>query len=281
MPDVSELRLVLHLAETLNYGRTAADCHVSAATLSRVVRRVEAETGVWLFERGPRGVALTEEGQRFCAYARSSVELWDDYIDPRQESGPAISGRLRVFASLTACQAIVPDLFADFVTAHPNVELELRTGDAAAAMAQLEERTADVAVAALPVRMPAHLVVREVRRTPLVFVGVEPSTDWSDGPFVLPRSGLARTAAERWFRRVGVRPRHVTEVDGHEPLLTLVALGAGVGLVPSLVLECSPLRDRLAPLATDEPPGEFRIGVCARRDDLHRPVLAALWSAIS
>lgn len=279
MPDITQLQLVLHLAETLNYGRTAADCHVSAATLSRTVRRVETAVGAQLFERGPRGVALTEEGQRFCAYARSVVELWESYLTPDVATGPTLAGRLRVFASPTACQAIVPDLFAGFVAAHPQVALELRTGDAAAAMTQLEERAADVAVAALPSRLPAHLAVREVRRTPLVFVSSGATDDWRRGPFVLPRSGLARTAAERWFRQAGVRPRSVTEVDGYEALLTLVALGVGVGLVPELVLECSTLRDRLVRLRPRKSPGEFRIGLCVRRDDLHRPVVAALWAS--
>lgn len=282
MRDVERFRLVLHLAETLNYGRTAADCHVSTATLSRTVRRVELDTGVRLFERGPRGVALTEHGRHFCDYARASVELWESYTGGDRSGGrdeaADLAGRLRVFASPTAAQSIVPDLLAPLREAHPAVELDLRIGDASAAMSLLEEADADLAVAALPERVPGHLVSREIRRTPLVFVAAAPVENWESGPFVLPRSGLARAAADRWFRRSGVRPERVSEVDGHEAVLALVALGCGVGLVPRLVLDCSALRDRLVTVEPRRTAGTFRIGACVRRDDLHRPVVAAMWA---
>lgn len=71
--------------------------------------------------------------------------------------------------------------------------------------------------------------------------------DWSAVPFVLPRGGLARDAARRWFRRQRLDPKLAAEVDGHEALLTLVALG----IVPRLVLDTSTVKDRLAAVPTD------------------------------
>nr|WP_260859487.1 LysR substrate-binding domain-containing protein [Streptomyces cupreus] len=99
-----------------------------------------------------------------------------------------------------------------------------------------------------------------------------------DGPFVLPHRGLVREAADRWFRARGTVPDVACEPDGHEGLLTLVALGCGTGVVPSLVLEHSAVRDRLSVLPADPPPEDFPIGLCVRRADLRRPSVAALWS---
>ena len=72
----------------------------------------------------------------------------------------------------------------------------------------------------------------------------------------------------------------VTELRnrGHEGLLTLVALGCGTGVVPRLVLEHSAVRDRLAVLPVEPLPEPFAIGLCVRRADLRRPLVAALWS---
>lgn len=67
--DQRELELFLHLARTLNYGRTSLECHVSAATLTRTIQRLEVRTGSRLFDRGPRGVVLTADGRRFSTYA--------------------------------------------------------------------------------------------------------------------------------------------------------------------------------------------------------------------
>ncbi|MER7248365.1 HTH-type transcriptional activator IlvY [Kribbella sp. NPDC000426] len=267
-----ELELFLHLARTLNYGRTSLECHVSAATLTRTIQRLETRVGARLLDRGPRGVVLTEAGRRFTAYAEQALELWDDY---RAGSGePAgLTGDLRIFATVTACQTLLPDLLKPLRATHPQIRLDVRTGDAAAALARLDEGEVDAAVAGIPKRLPQTLVSRPVAVTDLVLVHARDSRP--DGAYVVPARGLVREAAFRWFRTSGVKPTIAAEPDGHEALLALVALGCGTGVVPRLVLESSVVREQLV-----EVPGELEpltIGLCVRRGDLRRPLVAALW----
>ncbi|MGW3134958.1 HTH-type transcriptional activator IlvY [Streptomyces sp. NPDC001139] len=283
MQDHDQYRLFLHLASTLSFTRTAADCHVSPATLSRTVQRLEATTGRRLLDRGPHGVALTEHGHRFRRYVTDALELWDRYYDD-DLARDQLGGQLRVFASVTACQSLLPDLLAPLRDAHPRVQISVRTGDAAAALALLDDGEADLAVAALPSRIPATLLARTVARTPLVLAGADqPRSSVKppdpDEPFVLPRQGLVRDIANRWFRRIGITPRIAAEADGHEALLTLVALGYGTGIIPDLVLKHCSIRNRLQVVPTPSSPGELTIGACIRRTDLHRPLVAAAWAA--
>ncbi|WP_200302112.1 HTH-type transcriptional activator IlvY [Streptomyces adelaidensis] len=276
--DRRELRLFLHLARTLNFGRTSLDCHVSPATLTRTVQRLESDLGHRLLDRGPRGVSLTAEGHRFREYATEALELWRAYREEHPDPAE-LTGRLAVFATVTACQALLPRLLAPFRRAHPQVRLDLRTGDAAAALARLDEGEVDVAVAGIPTRLPESLAGRTVATTDLVFVTARDRPDPGlDGPFVLPHRGLVRDAADRWFRAHDSRPELAAEPEGHEALLTLVALGCGTGVVPRLVLDHSAVRDRLAAITTGTPPEPFPIGLCVRRADLRRPQVAALWS---
>jgi LysR family positive regulator for ilvC len=268
-----ELELFLHLARTLNYGRTSLECHVSAATLTRTIQRLEARVGVQLLDRGPRGVVLTAEGRRFTTYAEQALELWADYRSGSAEP-TGLSGELRIFATVTACQTLLPDLLAPLRAQHPQIRLDIRTGDAAAALARLDEGEVDAAVAGVPKRLPQTLVAQTVAVTDLMLVKSRNSTS-EDGPYVVPARGLVRENAFRWFRRNGVKPAIAAEPDGHEALLALVALGVGVGVVPRLVLESSAVRDQLVELPADLEP--LTIGLCARRADLHRPLVAALW----
>ncbi|RFU85068.1 HTH-type transcriptional activator IlvY [Streptomyces triticagri] len=292
MDERRELTLFLHLTQTLNFGRTSHDCHVSPATLTRVVKRLEASVGHRLLDRGPTGVSLTTEGRRFRRYAEDALALWQAYR--RESPGTAeLTGRLSLFATVTACQGLLPDLLAPFRTAHPQVRLDLRTGDAASALARLDEGEVDAAVAALPARLPSSLVSRTVAGTGLVFVrartatpgaggtGGDTEADEAHGPYVLPHRGLVREEAHRWFKEHGASPDVCSEPDGHEALLTLVALGVGTGIVPRLVLEQSAVRDRLTVLrAPGGGPGlrPLRLGLCVRRADLRRPLVGALWS---
>ncbi|WP_329113525.1 HTH-type transcriptional activator IlvY [Streptomyces sp. NBC_01465] len=275
--DLRALRLFLHLAQTLNFGRTSLDCHVSPATLTRTVQRLEAGLGHRLLDRGPHGVALTAEGRRFQEYARDALELWHTYRDEHPDPAE-LTGRMGVFATVTACQALLPDLLAPLRKAHPQVRVDLRTGDAATALARLDEGEVDLAVAGIPARLPASLVSRTVAVTPLVFVTARQSAYDLGGPFVLPRGGLVREAADRWFRGHGTAPEVAAEADGHEALLTLVALGCGVGVVPKLVLDISAVRDRVTTVPAEPALEPFPIGLCVRRADLRRPLVAAVWS---
>lgn len=164
------------------------------------------------------------------------------------------------------------------------MNISLRTGDAAAALARLDQGEADLAVAALPSRIPATVLARQITQTPSVLVQAgravsDEEFDAAAEPFVLPRQGLVRAAADQWFREQGIRPHIAAETDGHEALLTLVALGYGTGIIPGLVLHHSGLRNRLRQVTAASVPAPLAIGVCIRRADVHRPLVAAAWAA--
>lgn len=107
MQDHNQYRLFLHLAATLSFTRTAADCHVSPATLSRTVQRLEAATGHRLLDRGPHGVALTEHGHRFRRYAAEALELWNRYCD-NDLTKEQLNGDLRCLPRSQPARACCP-----------------------------------------------------------------------------------------------------------------------------------------------------------------------------
>jgi LysR family positive regulator for ilvC len=170
------------------------------------------------------------------------------------------------------------------------VHIQLETGYAADALAMLKEGT-DVTVAALPESLPPSIAAHVLTVTPLVFVAPRAAGEvrdalarrpipWDDIPLVVPPFGLARDALDRWFRARHQRPAIYSEVASHEAILSLVASGCGVGVVPGLVLERSSLRDDLRAVATRPRLGEFRVGACVLRRRLVEPLVAALWRVI-
>jgi LysR family positive regulator for ilvC len=292
--DRNALRLFLHLSETLHFLRTSRACHVSPSALSRTISRMEGELGKPLFERDRRTVRLTPEGARFVLYARETLDRWERL--QRELKGPTgrLTGTIGIFASVTACQSFLPSLLLGFRERHPDIHIQLETGYAADALEMLDQGKVDVAVAALPDRVPRALVARVLLHTPLVFVAPTASCEvermcalrplpWGEVPVVLPSTGIARQNADRWFRRKGITPVVYGEVPGSEALLSLVALGCGVGVVPRIVFERSPLRANIRVLAHEAGAttlGEFRVGVCTPRRKLALPLVRAFWDAI-
>ena len=102
---------------------------------------------------------------------------------------------------------------------------------------------------------------------------------WGELPLVLPPHGLARDAVDRWFRARKLSPLLYSEVAGNEAILALVSTGCGVGVVPKLVMDRSPLRSDVRALEVEPRLGEFRVGVCVERRSLAQPLISAFWNA--
>ena len=79
--ELRHLRYFVAVAEHLHFGRAAQSLHVSQPPLSRQIRDLERHLGVDLFERLPRGVALTEPGHRMLAHSRRVLGEFSRTID--------------------------------------------------------------------------------------------------------------------------------------------------------------------------------------------------------
>jgi LysR family transcriptional regulator, positive regulator for ilvC len=290
--DHDALRLFVHLAGSLHFGRTSHACHVSPSSLSRLVQRLEREVGWPLFERDRRTVKLTPQGDRFAAHARETLERWRQLRQRLGQPERSLSGTISLFASVTACQSFLPRVLSAFRQAHPDIHIQLETGYAADALEMVRQGRVDVAVAALPDRASAALATRVILHTPLVFVAPAAPCEvlrlvernppaWPELPIVLPATGLARESADRWFRRKRLAPLIYSEVPGSEAILSLVSLGCGVGIVPRLVADKSPLRAEVRPLEVSPPLGKFRVGVCTPRRRLRSPLVRAFWDSLA
>lgn len=290
MNDYEPLRQFVELSRTLHFGRAARATHISASALSRAVQRLEAEVGELLVQREHHKVTLTPAGEAFRRHALHVLDDWQRFAAERAGAHGTLTGTLHVYCTVTAAQSIVPELLGGLRREHPGVRVELETGYAADAIEQLSGGGIDVTIAALPSRLPAGVASRVLTTTPLVFVA--PSIEgpvrqairgraikWDEVPFVLPAHGLARDYADEWFTNKGIVANVYAQIQGHEAILSLVALGCGVGVVPQLVLENSSLRDRVLALPVRPSLPQFRIGLCVRERSLSNPLVAALWNA--
>jgi LysR family positive regulator for ilvC len=289
--DLDALRLFLHLSRSLHFGRTSKDCHVSPSALSRTIQRLEEQTGASLFIRDRRSVSLTDEGRLLQTFAQDTLARFEALEQRLSRSEDRLQGTVSIFASVTACQSFLPPLLSKFRREQPDVQIRLETGYAMDALEMLRSGSVDVAVAALPDDIPATLAARVVVKIPLVFVApaetsavsdllARESIPWAEIPTVLPSSGLAREYADRWFRKKRVTPRIYGEVAGSEAILSLVSLGCGVGIVPRLVADQSPLRTSLTVLDVEPKLQMFRVGVCTERKKLKTPIVKAFWESI-
>lgn len=288
-----DLQLFLHLAKTLNFARTSEACHISPSSLTRVIQRLEEEVGCALFERDNRRVALTVAGQRFRDYADEAVSQWLALRSSLARQDEGLQGEISLFCSVTASYSFLYELLSVFRRKHPRIEIKLHTGDTAATIDRILKEQEDIGIAAIPEKLPSNLAVQTITETPLVFIApgderhVRPLRDARGGldlgstPMILSETGLARQRVDRWFREQRIKPRIYAQVAGNEAIVSMVSLGFGLGVVPRLVLENSPLRERIRILEVEPPLEPFAIGMCILKRKLSNPLVRAFWDLAS
>ncbi|MBT1445418.1 HTH-type transcriptional activator IlvY [Shewanella sp. JM162201] len=289
--DIREIKLFLSLCDTLQFARTAEQMHVSPSTLSRAMQRLEEDAGTRLFERDNRSVSLTPAGVEFRQFAQDTVNGWEQLrsrIDPNQLQ---LKGRLNLYCSVTAAYSHLPKMLDKFRREHPLVEIVLSTGDAAHAVSEVQQNRADIAIAALPESFPENLHFAPIETIPLTLIApqvhcrakellAEASIQWDRLPFILQEHGPGRRRADAWFRAMGINPNIYAKVSGHEAIVSMVALGCGVSITPEVVIQHSPVRDRIALIPSPVPIAPFELGCCCKGKRLDDPLIAAFLDCI-
>lgn len=287
--DIRSLRLFLHLATSLHFGKTAEAMHVSNSTLTRSMQRLEDSVGSQLFTRDNRSVALTESGNKFRSFAQQTLENWTQLKTELNQQPGQLDGELTIFCSVTAAYSHLPKILDKFRLLHPNVELKLITGDAAMGMQLVDDEQVDIAIAAHPEHIANRLKFVEIAKvplsiiTPLIACQVQQQIqqtpiDWNAVPFILPEHGPARKRIDKWFKQMKIKPSIYATVAGHEAIVSMVALGLGVGIAPAVVVDNSPVRERVLTFENSNTIDPFDLGLCCQRKRFDEPTIAAFFA---
>ena len=285
--DPRALKQFAVLADTLHYGRASSALHISPSSLSRTIKQLEEALDVQLLERDNRTVNLTHAGQLLQSYARETLDQWETFRHTLQEQSRELKGEISMYCSVTASYSFLYEILSQFRQQHPAIEIKLHTGDPAPAIDRVLAGQEDIAIAARPDKLPTGIAFRRITMSPLVFITPKdnfapPVTpgEWGETPMILSEQGLARDRTDDWFRQLAIKPTIYAQVAGHEALVSMVSLGFGIGVVPQIVLDNSPLADQVNILKTDPQLADYDVGVCVLEKRLKSPLIKAFWSQL-
>ena len=291
--DTRLLGQFINVAETLHFGRASEASHVSPSALSRSIRQLEEEVGVRLFERDNRTVSLTHQGELFLDYARDALTQWDVIRHALMEEAGELHGQVSMYCSVTASYSFLFDLLSEFRRNHPRIEIKLHTGDPEYAIARVVAGDEDIAIGAKPAKLPHGMAFKSIRTSPLVFIAAREQAEhvrlsgrkpvaqaWAHIPVILSETGLSRRRVDAWFGRVGIQPQIYAQVAGNEAIVSMVSLGFGVGVVPKIVLDNSPLSGKVKILDIRPRLEAYDVGLFALKKKLKSPLINAFWSQI-
>lgn len=138
------LRTFVAVADMENFTRAAEAVGRTQSAVSMQMKRLEEIVGDPLFERGPRGVALTRRGDELLVNARRIVGLLDETA--ASLAAPALDGRVRIGIPEEYGANVLPRALAAFDKIHSDVEIMVRHACSSEQMAALERDDLDIAV---------------------------------------------------------------------------------------------------------------------------------------
>jgi len=245
--SLRDLQYALAVAQTRHFGQAADRCGVSQPGLSEQIRKLEAFLGVTLFERGRRGVQVTEQGQAILARAERVLAEANGLVEMARGTAQPMGRTLRLSAIQTLGPYYLPYLLRQMRAAHPDVALRLEEGRTEPLLDSLRAGGTDLVLAALPLPEDG-LAMAPLFREPFVLVcptGHKLATlprlslpDLAtDGLILLEEGHCLRDHALSLCAEAAPLSRQATSV---ETLWHMILAGEGFSMMPALSLAARP-----------------------------------------
>lgn len=265
MLNVNRLRILKEVAHRGSFSAAADAMSYTQSAVSQQIAALEAETGMTLLERRPRGVSLTAAGQTLVGHAEGVLTGLDAAETALQAIAGLRGGRLRMASFPTAGATLMPLAIATFSERYPDVELTLAEGEPEQIAPRLRSGELDLALL-----FEFDLPASEGSGNADGSGGAEGSAgarltrvQLLEDPLYLALPGEHRLAERRRLRledlrgeawvqtsqaspcaryvvrschAAGFEPNVAFESDDYQTVQGLVAAGVGVALIPELAL---------------------------------------------
>jgi DNA-binding transcriptional LysR family regulator len=245
--EIRHLQYFVAVAETRHFGQAAERLHMAQSPLSQAIRQLESSVGATLFTRTTRRVELTPAGEAFLRDARRILDAVDAARTRVRLVADGSAGLLRVGATGLAAFRHLPRLARVAARELPALELHFVPDLLTPAQEKaLEDDRIDVAVLRPPLRRTG-LATRLISRERLVLAVAAGHRVAGDAPVALaalrdedfvvysPADSVVNATVTQACLAAGFLPRRAHEAARITILLTHVAAGSGVAVLPESV----------------------------------------------
>ncbi|HEX3718011.1 MAG TPA: LysR family transcriptional regulator [Verrucomicrobiae bacterium] len=245
--DSRQLRTFCVLARTGSFTHTARELHLTQSGVSYSMKALENDTGCRLLDRLGKKVILTQAGEQLLQYATRILNEMDAARESLAQLGKWGHGRLRLGASTTACQLLIPPVLREFKESFPGHIITLMPGDTPELVAALLGHRIDLALS-LEVQREPQLKFHSLFTDDLQFI-MSPIHPWaSDGRIERPaiprqnyilysKRSITFRLIEEYFRHEQMELNTVIEAGSMEATKELVKLGLGVSILAPWVAQ--------------------------------------------
>ena len=249
--DIRQLKYFIEVARHKSFTKAALALHVTQPTLSKMVKNLEDEMDVVLFDRSARQITLTDAGEVVYEQANKIVNSLDDLSASLYDVMHLKKGKIRIGLPPVISTLFFPTIIAEFQLAYPDVTVEIAEYGARKVEQKVLEGAVDLGFVMLPVdaekfdvepfvEQEIKLLVHESH--PLANREVIDLIDFKDDPFLLLSKEFTLNSKTIDFcLSEGFSPRIAYESSQWDFIVGMVEKNLGVTLMPKLI--CDRVKD--------------------------------------
>jgi DNA-binding transcriptional LysR family regulator len=255
------LKVFRTVAEEASFRRAAERLRLSQPAVSQQIHALEEELSTTLFDRGKGRIRLTDAGVILLRFARKGARLAEEALAALDRTRGETAGELRIGASMTVTQYILPRMLGAFLQQYPRVELALTSANTENIVAALAKREIDLGLIEGPVSSRDVFRQRFFEDRLVLIVGRKyhwpqerqmaparsgdkaaiPVRALTEVPLLLRERGSgSRHVVELALRRAGLRQRDLRiamELDSIVAIISAVEAGLGAGFVSERAIQ--------------------------------------------
>lgn len=239
--DSRQIRAFCVLARTGSFTQAARELHLTQSGVSHSMKALERDIGCRLLDRLGKKVVLTQAGEQLLQHATKILQEMENARESMAHLGKWGGGRLRLGASTTAVQHLIPPVLREFKESFPDHAITIEPGDTPELVSSLLRQRIDLALALEPEKEP-QLEFHPLFDDELRFL-VAALHPWGKAKHVvrneIPRQNyilynkrsVTFRIVEEYFRREEMVLNTVIELGSMEAIKELVKLGLGVSIL--------------------------------------------------
>ncbi len=244
--DSRRLQQFCVLARTGSFTQTARELHLTQSGISHSMKALEHEAGCRLLDRLGKKVVLTQAGEQLLHHSKKIMQEMNAARETLGHLGKWGKGRLRIGASTTACQHIIPPVLREFKESFPEHSISIEPGDTPDLLDALLHQRIDLALS-LASNEPQldfhqlftdelHFVVASLH--PWAKAGQVARAEIPRQNYILyKKRSVTFRLIEEYFRREKMVLNTVIELGSMEATKELVKLGIGVSILAPWVAQ--------------------------------------------
>lgn len=248
--NIRQLEYVLAVDKFKNFSRAAENCHVTQATLSAMIKKLEEELDIVIFDRKSNPVLTTEEGAEILVIAEKIVQHANQLVDRANSIKGNIEGEIKIGIIPTIAGCLLPKIIRPLIEQYPRLKLEFKEITTDDMIHQLKTGQLDAGIAATP------MSDKDIEENILYYEALMVYGDKDqDKRFMMPEEikehkiwmlEEGHCLREQFIKLCSLRKKDVLpenlkfQANSFETLLNLVDEFGGLTLIPELYFNLMP-----------------------------------------